>query len=202
MLIIFCVGLPLPFIIDQIHKSKFRVIIGFILYPILLVILSGLVYYFGGIFGFDTTSLTIDKIIESLSKCWWCLFIFWPVVLLRLPLELIGRGKSGEKNKIVPVLFIPIYEEFAFRFLAINTIYLLTQSILISLIFSAIAFTIIHLFNKSGDHWGGPIAINGTLIMGFVFGIIAIQYGLIFSIAAHIINNIFAILIMPKIIKD
>jgi len=202
LLIIFGIALPIPFIIDQIHKSKFRIVIGFALYPILLLMLSGLTYYFSAFFGLDSLSLSLDNIIELLSKTWWCLFLFWPVVLLRIPLKLITKGKSEGENKIVPVLFSPLYEEFAFRFLAINTIYLITNSLIFSIIISAMAFSIIHLLNKSGDHWGGPISINGTLVMGFAWGIIALKFGLVFALIAHFINNLFAILIVPKITKS
>jgi hypothetical protein len=148
----------------------------------------------GNYFGFDLTQISISQIINNAIKYWWVFFIFWPIVLIGLPFKLIENKSEAVKN-IVPIILVPIYEEFAFRFLAINTIYLLTNSIEISLLFSAIAFSLIHLPNKYEDGWAGPVVICTTFIGGIAWGIIAITYGLIFSIAVHMIHNLISKLV-------
>jgi membrane protease YdiL (CAAX protease family) len=204
ILILFVVSMPLTVIIDQVlHKSKQKIALGFILYPILIIALYGFLYFFGGYFGFDFPSIDISKIIDNAINYWWVFFIYWPIfAIVAGPVRLIGRNQQGGVSPAVQIIFAPIWEDFVYRFMAINTIYLLTNSIEISLIFSAIAFSLIHLPNKAGDGWGGPVAINGTLIMGVAWGIIAIKYGLIFSIAVHMLQNTIATLILPKLLED
>lgn len=201
ILIPFLIAFILPFILDQaIHKSKYHIIIGLVLYPILIVASTLFLANFGYIFGFS--QFDINLLIDTTIKYWWLLFIFWPITLIRLVLRFVFRDSQGAENKFTPCVIVPIVEEFAFRLLAINTIFMITNSIEIALVISTIGFTIIHLTVKSGDRWGGPVKLNATLVMGLFWAIIAIKYGLIFSIAAHIITNSFEILVMPKIIKD
>jgi hypothetical protein len=164
---------------------------GLIVYPILIAILYSLLYFFGGFFDFNFASITISEIFDNAIKYWWVFFIFWPVVLVALPFRLIfkamGRG-SEHAGKFMEHIPIGTFEEFAFRYLAINTIFLLTNSIEIALLFSTIAFSLIHLPNM-GEGWNGPFVICSTLISGLIYGIIAIKYGLVFSILAHVLYN-------------
>jgi hypothetical protein len=199
ILILFIIPFVLAFVIDQVlHKSKFHIVIGLILYPILIVAFTWLLSNFGYIFGFS--SIDFNLLINTAIKYWWVFVLFWPVVGFRLIMKLFIKEENADK--IIGSVPVPIFEELAFRLLAINTIFLITKSIEISLILSTIAFSLIHLPNKSGDRWGGPVKINATLVMGFFWGIIAIKYGLIFSTIAHIIQNIFGVFIMPKILKE
>lgn len=175
-------------------KNKQRIIIGFVLYPILIIIFYFLLVSFGNYFGFDLSQISISQTIDNAIKYWWVFFVFWPIVLIGLLFKLIGNKSEAIKN-VVPIALAPIYEEFAFRFIAINTIFLLTNSIEISLLFSAIAFSIIHLLNKYEDGWGGPVTICTTLIGGIAWGIIAINFGLILAIAVHMVHNIISKLV-------
>lgn len=115
-------------------------------------------------------------------------------------MKLFLKGESADK--IILAIPTPIFEELAFRILCINTIYLLSQSIEISIILSSIAFALIHIPNKSNDKWGGPVKINAVLFNGFIWGIVAVQYGLIFAIIIHILLNLIGVFVMPHIIKD
>ena len=174
------------------NKSEKRVAIGVILFPITLAFWYGLLYSFGSPFGFDFTSINITDIFSHSIKNWWFFLIFWPVVLLQIPLGLVGKKGEGGGNILVRTIFAPIYEEFAFRLLAINTMFLITNSIEISLFISAIAFTLIHLPNMDRGKWVGPVWISSNFTLGMIMGIMAINYGLIFAIIFHSLSNLTA----------
>lgn len=199
IIILFAAAFIIASIIDQgLHKSKYHAIIGLILFPISVGIIIALTTYFGYFFGFS--QFDFNLLIDTALNHWWIFLLFWPVVGFRLIMRLFIRGENADK--IIVGVPVPIFEELAFRLLCLNTIYFMTQSIEISFILSTIAFSLIHLPNKSGDRWGGPVKINATLFMGFCWGIIAIKYGLIFAMLAHIIHNSIGVFILPKIIKE
>ena len=198
ILVLFAIPFVLAFVVDQaIHKSKYHVVIGLVLFPILIGFFTWLTVTYGSYFGFS--ELDFNLLIDTSINHWWIFLLFWPVVGFQLIMRLFIKGENA--NKIIVGIPVPIFEELAFRLLCINTIFLITNSLVISFLLSTISFSLIHLPNKSGDRWGGPVKLNATLIMGFCWGIMAIQYGLIFSIIAHIITNTFGVFVMPKLVS-
>ncbi|MBU0457671.1 MAG: CPBP family glutamic-type intramembrane protease [Nanoarchaeota archaeon] len=201
IIILMVASIVLPFVLDQLlFKSKYHVPIGLVLFPILVVLFTYAFINFGNLLGFDFYSFDFNKLIDTIINHWWIFFLFWPVVGFQLIMRLFIKGENA--GKIITSIPIPIFEELAFRVLCINTIYLLSQSIVISIILSSIAFAIIHLPNKSNDKWGGPVKINAVFISGFIWGIVAIQYGVIFSIIIHVILNSVGVFVMPKLIPE
>ena len=191
ILILFVIAKISGIFLDLIlNKSNNKIAIGLVLFPIHVVGLYGLLYFFGGYFGLDFQSLNILDIINYALENWWIFLLFWPVVLLKIPFGLIGKKGEGGKNYLVSFIFAPIYEELAFRLLAINTIFLITKSIEISLFLSAIAFALIHLPNMDQGKWVGPSNLWANFKFGIFAGIIAINYGLIFAILFHAVGNL------------
>ncbi len=189
---------------DQVlHKSKYHIPLGLSLWPAYIVVLTLAFYSFGGLLGFEFLQFELSTIFENAIKYWWVFFVFWFMTLFgNIPYTLAKWSKNEKVMGSFGTFITPIFEELAFRFIGINTVYMLTNSIEISIIFTAIGFSLIHLPNKSGDKWGGPVKINASLLMGFVLGIIAVKYGLIFAIGLHMINNFLAFFVLPKIFKD
>ena len=156
ILILFAIPFVLAFVVDQaIHKSKYHVAIGLTLFPILIVLLTWLTATYGFYFGFS--KLNFGLLIDTSVKHWWIFLLFWPVVGFQLIMRLFIKGENS--NKIITSVPVPIFEELAFRLLCLNTIFLITNSLIISLVLSSIAFSLIHLPNKSGDKWGGPVKL-------------------------------------------
>ena len=204
ILILFVVDFILAVVLDQVlMRSKYHIPIGLTLWPIFVVILTYLFYSFGGLLGFNFYQFEFNNLLGYAIKHWWVFVVFWIMTLFgNIPYSLGKLTKNEKVMNFFGTFFTPIHEEFFFRYLGINTIYVLTNSIEIAIIFSSIGFTLIHLPNKSGDKWGGPVKINATLFMGFALGIIAVKYGFIFAIAIHILNNLLAFYVLPKIFKD
>jgi hypothetical protein len=157
---------------------------------VLIVATYNILIYFGGVFGLDFELIGVSAIISNAIKYWWVFLIFWPVVILKIPFSFFGRKGEGGGNALVSFLFAPIYEELAFRYFAINTIFLLTGSIEMAVFFQAIGFSLIHLPNKDKNGWAGPVSLNFTLVGGLITGIIAVQAGLLIAILSHMIINI------------
>ncbi|MAG73467.1 hypothetical protein CL620_04070, partial [archaeon] len=172
------------------QKNEQAIPIGLLLFPVTIMVAYAVLLLYGDMFGFNFGSFSLSEMFTHALNYWWVFLIFWPVVLLKLPLQLIGKKGESDSNSLVSFVFAPFYEEIAFRYFAINTLFLLTNSVEIALFFSSIAFALIHLPNKDGDKWIGPISLNLTFLSGLVFGIIAIQYGLIFAILVHSVANV------------
>ena len=204
ILILFIADFIVGITLDQVlHKSKHHILLGLTLWPIFIAIFILLFYSFGGLLGFNFYQFEIGALFDYAIKYWWVFFVFWIMTLFgNIPYTLAKWSKNEKVMGLFGTFVTPIFEELAFRLIGINTVYMLTNSIEISIIFTAIGFSLIHLPNRSGDKWGGPVKINATLLMGFASGIIAVKYGLIFTIAIHIINNFLAFFVLPKIFKD
>ena len=87
-----------------------------------------------------------------------------------------------------------IAEEIAYRYFGINTIFLLTGSLEISLLITTIFFSLSHIITKDSKGWFGPVNINYALIAGFGYGLLAIKFGIIVAIVMHTIHDIISFL--------
>lgn len=204
ILILFVAKFVIGVTLDQVlNRQKNYIPISLILWPIFIAILTLLFYSFGGLLGFEFYQFDIGTLFDYATKYWWTFFVFWIMTLFgNIPATLAKWSKNEKAMGFFGTVLTPTFEELAFRYIGINTVYLLTNSIEISIVFTAIGFSLIHLPNRSGDRWGGPVKLNATLFMGFATGIVAVKYGLIFAILIHAINNFLAYFVLPKIFKD
>lgn len=201
IIIIYGIQFGLAFIISTILDKEKRIIYGFVFFPITLVGSYFILYFIGPFFNFNFASIGLSEIIKGIVSAWWVfplIFIIGKLIrlILWLPEKVIQiatkKDFSNQKVNVGAAIRSGIGEEFTDRFLLINTIFLISNSLELSLVLSIIFFSLSHIFVKNEGKWFGPVAINYTLIAGIGYGIIAIKFGLIVSIIAHIFNNIFS----------
>jgi hypothetical protein len=156
-------------------------------YPFLLVgSYFAMIYLVLPFMGLNPQSLELSSILGNIIKYWY-FFIIFPAfsALMKLPFKFILKDNEYFQTALLPGIF----EEISYRFFLINSLFLVTQSMEISIFISILIFSLGHIFQGRLKNWSGLFALNHTLIAGVIFAVIAIQYGLIFSILVHIAGN-------------
>tara|TARA_B100000315_G_scaffold251934_1_gene287679 strand:- start:403 stop:1116 length:714 start_codon:yes stop_codon:yes gene_type:complete len=164
-----------------------------IIYPFLIVgSYFATIYFVLPFMDLDPQNLGILLIFDTIIKYWY-FFIIFPAfsALMKLPFKFILKDNEYFQKALLPGIF----EEISYRFFLINSVFLVTKSMEMSIFISIIVFSLGHTFQGRLKNWTGLLAMNYTLIGGIIFAIIAIQYGLIFSILGHIAHNVIATLL-------
>lgn len=104
--------------------------------------------------------------------------------LIGLTAETAIENASADSSTFTAFLYLsfgaPIFEEIIFRGFTMNAYHKANGSKTLALVMSAIIFGMMH---------GNPIQIFFAFVVGLVLGYTAMEYGIIWSILLHIINN-------------
>jgi len=87
-------------------------------------------------------------------------------------------------------LIAPLVEELIFRFLLINSLTLNGVSLFNAIFWSAVIFGLIHINQVRMKKWWGGSAVNYAIAGGFIFGFVALYYGIIIGIIIHSLSNL------------
>lgn len=94
------------------------------------------------------------------------------------------ENAAADSSTLTAFLYVsfgaPIFEEIIFRGFTMNAYHKANGSKTLALVMSAIIFGMMH---------GNPVQIVFAFIVGLVLGYTAMEYGIIWSILLHIINN-------------
>lgn len=104
--------------------------------------------------------------------------------LVGLTAETAIENASADSSTFTAFLYVsfgaPIFEEIIFRGFTMNAYHKANGSKTLALVMSAIIFGMMH---------GNPVQIFFAFIVGLVLGYTAMEYGIIWSMLLHIINN-------------
>lgn len=104
--------------------------------------------------------------------------------LVGLTAETAIENASANSSSLTAFLYVsfgaPIFEEIIFRGFTMNAYHKANGSKILALVMSAIIFGMMH---------GNPVQIFFAFVVGLVLGYTAMEYGIIWSILLHIVNN-------------
>jgi|TARA_B100000315_G_scaffold115519_1_gene106041 hypothetical protein len=187
ILILLGIGIAKGELLNRIIGGPQKRMYQIAIYPFLIVgSYFAMIYLVLPFMDLNPQNLELSLILDNIIRYWY-FFIIFPAfsALMKLPFKFILKDNEYFQTALLPGVF----EEISYRFFLINSLFLVTESMEISIFISILIFSLGHIFQGRLKGGSGLFAINNTLIAGIIFAIIAIQYGLIFSILVHIVGN-------------
>jgi hypothetical protein len=185
----------ISFVLQRLIGSPNKRIIQLVIYPFLIIgAYLLLAYVLLPFIGLDSGKLNLSDTISAIISYWY-FFLIFPAfsMLMKLPFKFMLTNNEYFQGAVLPGIF----EEISYRFFLINSLFMVTKSLEISIFVGILIFSLAHIFQqamKGFSNWSGLFAINNTLLVGIIDTIVALQYGLIFSIIIHILHNAVAIM--------
>ena len=97
-------------------------------------------------------------------------------------------GMSLKFGLFGTVVYAPVFEELVFRLGGMTAVYYFTGSMPFAILFTALAFALAHLFLY------GPAKVVSTFVQGILLGIVFLMGGFVAAVAAHMTNNLLAVM--------
>ncbi|MFH1770899.1 MAG: CPBP family glutamic-type intramembrane protease [archaeon] len=196
LLVLFLVLAPLlGFILQRLIGGPDKRTVQIVFYPFFVIGMFFLLsYVILPFMGLDYSKLSVGAIFEVIISYWY-FFIIFPLlsILFKLPFKFLLKENKYFQTAIIPSMF----EELSYRFFLINSLFLVTNSLEVSIFVGILIFSLGHLFQqiKQGlSGWAGLFAINNTIIGGIIYVVVAVHYGLIFAVIIHLLNNVIALM--------